>query len=90
MKKWGVAYKWDAAIREIEGALGRETAEIGVRVEVEYHRKWSREEHRFGYVEKIAEYEYEGKTHKDVMLWHDILQDNAHVIDRIITDEFRK
>lgn len=73
--------KWATAIKKIEKAMDE-----GKRVKVEYHYK-RRPYHETDIVYGLAEYEWEGKTAKDIQTYHDGLSEYSHIIDEVTIEE---
>ena len=70
--------KWSKAVEIIEKELAQRNTVV-----IDYHRKWMKQQCGIDTVEKVVEYEYEGKTCKAVNTWHDQLNESSHIIDKI-------
>lgn len=70
--------KWNTAIKIIEQAERN-----GETVSIEYHRKWMKNSTRYGVVDTITEYEYNGEICKAVVTFSDGLDESSHIIDDI-------
>ena len=70
--------KWNTAIKIIEQAERN-----GETISIEYHRKWMKNSTRYGVIDTITEYEYNGETYKGLNTFTDILDESSHIIDSI-------
>lgn len=72
--------KWNKAIKLIEDAL-----EAGQKVEIRYHRKWTRNPNEFKWsmVESVSEYNWNNEICKAVNTIHDQLTEGTHIIDEV-------
>ena len=78
--------KWEMAIKKIEKAMAE-----GKKVEIEYHRKWMKQDSHFDVVYSISEYDWHGDVCKAVSTYHDGLDEDSHIIDAVkITAEVTK
>lgn len=73
---------WSKAIIKIEAALAE-----GKEVELKYHRKWARNvnEFKWGMVENVVPYDWNGQICKAVNMHFDQLNEGTHIIDEINT-----
>lgn len=70
--------KWNTAIKIIEQAAAK-----GETVCIEYHRKWMTNSTRYGVIDTIPSYEYNGQICKAVNTFSDTLDESSHIIDGI-------
>lgn len=74
--------KWDKAIKQIEAALAE-----GKTVEIQYHRKWTRNsnEYKWDIVTNVTEYDWFGQICKAVNTYHDQINEGNFIVDEINT-----
>ena len=76
--------KWNKAIEKIEQAQ----KDGALSILVCYHVKYDRYMRKFGDVESIITYQYDGKECKAINLAHDQLTEGTHTIDEVVPDYF--
>ena len=72
--------KWSKAIAQIEQLLNE-----GKEVEIEYHRKWARNDYYFrtATVESVGTYWWFGETLKCIHISSDTLDEGTYIIDTV-------
>ena len=72
--------KWSKAIAQIEQLLNE-----GKEVEIEYHRKWARNDYYFrtAIVESVGTYWWFGETLKCIHISADTLDEGTYIIDSV-------
>lgn len=73
---------WNTAVKKIEKAL-----EAGHAVNIQYHRKWMKQNCHYDTVEQIISYEWEGETVKAVSTYHNVVDPYSYIIDEVIVKE---
>ena len=78
--------KWQQAIKKIEKAFYGGAYSVSVYYRPKYSRNSN--DHRYGDVVDIIEYEYNGETCKAINIKGDQLNEGSHTIDEIYVDYF--